>query len=435
MSLYLCLLLPPHYKNTKLAMQALSGRMQAYTPQLCYLQPHALLLSLQASLVLFGGPLQLWRRIHADLLTLDLDAPAPWQTALAPTAWGAYLLASAQPRQTRCLRLSTLQQRLDALPLSVLALSPTHSTWLADLACHTLAQLRQLPRAGLAQRGLRQVLDQLDQAYGLQASVFEWLRPRPYFRHHHELDYSTRHSAPLLHVLAQQVQQLSTWLHQRQLACNQLLIRLRHDRRHLAPTQLLIQLSGSACHPSDFLPVITEKLTHLPISNPVYAITLIVHDTHARSARTASLLPDDPHTLQAQEQHLLDQLAARLGPHNLRYPHAQASHIPEQVNQWQNYSHQILPALSHTPLPLQPLRPYWLFTPARELSTIGHSPGLKGHALQLIQGPERLQSGWWQEPGHEQRDYYIAQDHRHTRYWIYRLVKQADRWFLHGVFG
>lgn len=435
MSLYLCLALPPHYKNTSAVLTALSQRMQAYTPQLCFIQAHALLLKLQASLVLFGGHLALWRRIHTDLQAFNQNLSAPWQSALAPTAWGAYLLACAQPTHKRCLRLSTLQQRLDRLPINVLALSSQQSAWLADLACHSLAQLRQLPRAGLAQRGLPQLLQQLDQAYGLENSVFEWLRPAPYFTHRLELDFSTRHSATLIHALTQQIKLLTLWLQQQQLACDQLWLSLQHDHRHVAPTQLAIALSRSSYLPSDFMPVLSEKLASVALAKPVYAITLEVRHPHERSVRSASLLPDDPHTLQAQEQFLFDKLAARLGAHNLRYPQAQASHIPEQVNNWSSYTQQRLHSINSNNLTLQPLRPYWLLNPAIELTTLGHSPSLQGQALQLIQGPERVQSAWWQEQSHEARDYYIAQDPHHTRYWIYRLAKQADRWFLHGIFG
>ncbi|TQF71762.1 Y-family DNA polymerase [Pseudoalteromonas luteoviolacea] len=50
----------------------------------------------------------------------------------------------------------------------------------------------------------------------------------------------------------------------------------------------------------------------------------------------------------------------------------------------------------------------------------------------LIQGPERICTGWWD--GHEiERDYFIAQDESKRWLWVFRDRQQ--RWYLHGVFS
>lgn len=431
MSLYLSL--SPACSNDALkdTLHALRLRLEPYTPQLSVLNSHALLLNLQASLPLFGGPLHLWRRIRRQLQA----QPVACQLALAPTGWGAYLLARSLHPHKRCLRLNTLHRRLDTLPLSLLGPSSTQQHWLQSLGCDTFAHLRQLPRAGLSQRGLAHMLALLDQAYGTQPSVFEWLKPAEHFYDHQELDFSTRNSAVLLRVLEQQIQRLCHWLQQRQLAGDQLDIELLHDSRRMAPTVLTLQLSRSAYSLHDFLPVLHETLARQALPNPVYGCRLRLRKTYPRSVRSDSLLPDDYHTQLAQEQLLLDKLAARLGHQCLRYPQPQDSHIPEHANQWLCYQHQALNPLSQAGPGALPARPYWLLEPATELATLGHQPCIQQRPLRLIQGPERLQSGWWLKQGQEQRDYYIAQDEHHARYWVYRLVKQADRWFLHGVFA
>jgi protein ImuB len=55
--------------------------------------------------------------------------------------------------------------------------------------------------------------------------------------------------------------------------------------------------------------------------------------------------------------------------------------------------------------------------------------------LQLLRGPERIESGWWDHL-RIARDYFVAQDQQAVRYWIYRErdTEQA-RWFLHGLFA
>jgi len=60
--------------------------------------------------------------------------------------------------------------------------------------------------------------------------------------------------------------------------------------------------------------------------------------------------------------------------------------------------------------------------------------------LTLLEGPERLETGWWDEHGIA-RDYYTAVNPGGIRLWIFRdrLRRQHadDRsgWYLHGIFG
>ena len=59
---------------------------------------------------------------------------------------------------------------------------------------------------------------------------------------------------------------------------------------------------------------------------------------------------------------------------------------------------------------------------------------LSGYYRDLLGGPERVETGWWD--GEEvQRDYYQAVDARGSRLWIFRERLAPHRWFLHGVFS
>jgi protein ImuB len=55
-------------------------------------------------------------------------------------------------------------------------------------------------------------------------------------------------------------------------------------------------------------------------------------------------------------------------------------------------------------------------------------------ALQLCGGPQRIETGWWDE-GAIERDYYSAMDAEGIRLWIFRERATPHLWFLHGVFG
>src|SRR5690606_15571300 len=54
-------------------------------------------------------------------------------------------------------------------------------------------------------------------------------------------------------------------------------------------------------------------------------------------------------------------------------------------------------------------------------------------SLTLGSGPERIESGWWDEQ-HVARDYYVAKNGHGQRLWVF-LDHRARRWFLHGLFG
>ena len=75
-------------------------------------------------------------------------------------------------------------------------------------------------------------------------------------------------------------------------------------------------------------------------------------------------------------------------------------------------------------------------------------PGLRGfhrrgrfHQLRMAEGPERLECEWWREDA-PSRDYYLVEDERGCRYWLFRegggdasRAEGKSRWFLHGIFA
>jgi protein ImuB len=59
--------------------------------------------------------------------------------------------------------------------------------------------------------------------------------------------------------------------------------------------------------------------------------------------------------------------------------------------------------------------------------------------LVLEQGPERIESGWWDGKG-VARDYYIARQtpgarrSQGAKLWVFQ-ERQSKRWYLHGMFA
>ena len=71
-------------------------------------------------------------------------------------------------------------------------------------------------------------------------------------------------------------------------------------------------------------------------------------------------------------------------------------------------------------------RPLWLLQ-----KPVAIEP--REESLELVSGPERIESGWWDEQD-VARDYYTAKNGRGQRLWVFR-DHRTHSWFLHGLFG
>lgn len=62
----------------------------------------------------------------------------------------------------------------------------------------------------------------------------------------------------------------------------------------------------------------------------------------------------------------------------------------------------------------------------------------KRHDIKKADGPERIEREWWIESG-EHRDYYLVEDEKGKRYWLFRSghyqENQKAEWFVHGFFA
>ena len=59
---------------------------------------------------------------------------------------------------------------------------------------------------------------------------------------------------------------------------------------------------------------------------------------------------------------------------------------------------------------------------------------LRDSRIDILHGPERLESGWW-DGDDVRRDYYVVRTSLGQRAWAYTPAGQRDGWMLHGWFG
>jgi protein ImuB len=119
-------------------------------------------------------------------------------------------------------------------------------------------------------------------------------------------------------------------------------------------------------------------------------------------------------------------------------------HRPEFGTRWQSADPARLGAQAAVQVHSKALaaQPLWLLPVPRALVERGQGPLLDGRALQLLAGPDRLESGWWDAQGPAVRDYFIAQTASGTLVWIYRhrlpdpeAGPRASGWYLQGLFA
>ena len=129
---------------------------------------------------------------------------------------------------------------------------------------------------------------------------------------------------------------------------------------------------------------------------------------------------------------LAERLVARIGDHSVNALAMVAEHRPEyawsQQNPLSDWSASTLTTGDSTK------RPLWMLPEPALLPAEGAYPLYQGCRLRLLDGPERLETGWWDEQGIA-RDYYTAINGAGIHLWVFRNRQRTPSWYLHGIFG
>ncbi len=418
----------------KNACDAVAMALLQYTPELAIADADTLLMDVTASLSVFGGRRCLYHRVRSSVQALGFSA----SLGMAPAAQAAWLFAHHHERLRRTVRIETMRRRLDNLPVALLPAAQRHAAWLSGIGCHTLADVRRLPRAGLRRRADADLQDQLDRAYGDAPELFEWVQAPENFEGFLELPYPTEQVDQLLFAAHRLLIQMAGWLMARQRAVSALLLSLEHEHtryRH-PPTLIEITLAEPAWQEAHLLRLMKERLSRLTLTASVTALRLEATQLAAFAPPTAQLFPE-PGGTAADYHRLLELLMARLGPEALCLPSPEPDHRPEAANQWQKLSSTSQKIRTHASVRFSTRfteRPFWLLEKPLALSLQGHRP-FYGSSLHLLSGPERIETGWW-DGALALRDYFVAQGEEGACYWIYRERDAGQaRWFLHGLFA
>ena len=400
------------------ALNAIAAWAGQYTSLVSLAPPYSLLLEIEGSLALFKGLDALLRRLLGQLAQLGYRS----DVGIAPTPLAAELLARAGMTEP-VMHLSELQAALRDVPLGLLALDAKQTRALHGLGLRRLGELLRLPRADLARRLGAPLIDYLDRLLGRRSDPREPYVPPPRFKRRLHLPAETADVEALLFPAQRLLLELSGFLRARDAGTQRLHWILAHYRR--PPTQMTLGLATPHRDAPHLLTLLREHLARITLDHPVEAIELQVNELHPLQPRALTLDGEDA-TDAEDWPRLVERLRARLGDEAVQGLQCHHDHRPEAA--WRACA----PGEASIATP-PPTRPLWLLPQPIALETHDRRPHLDG-PLQLVNGPERIESGWW-DGGDVARDYFIASDGAHARYWIFRERRGERQWYLHGYFA
>lgn len=410
------------------ALQQLAIWAYDISPDIFLHKNHALMIEVSSCLKMHGN-------LNNFLLFLDKKSQQidyHCSAIITHSFLGAYLLAqqyfldsSDKKFQSQYLEMTAL---LD-LPLSLMDVHASQKEKLAGMGFKTLEDLFKIPSAALHKRFGANFICQLQEIEGKSIPALEkFVLPDKFsrtIRFVEELEQLEQIIFPLQHLLSE--------------LCNDLLIRQKTLRqlkitlgfREHKNEHLLLGLSQNRQAHSTFVKemvaLLRLKFSNYTLQAPVILLSLDVTHFFPLQQHSDDLFAPQKSSKESPEA-LIDQLQARLGPNALLGMSAQEDHRPDRAFSLPPLSCNQNPA---TPL-LLPERPLWLLKEPRLLITIDQQPRMNG-PIQLLNGPERIASGWW-DHAPIQRDYFIARHHNGALYWIFQTLEKK-RWYLHGIFS
>ena len=369
----------------------------------------ALWLEIGASLKLFGGFRKLIEKLEAEINQLHYT----YQLGIAPTLEGAALLARAGIRLALT-TLPALRTRIGKLAVAQLALAPEITDQLHMVGVRTIAAALELPRGAIAKRFGKDASNYLDRLIGEAPDPREAYRLPPTYSARFEFGFDLSNTEALLFPVRRMLREFSGFLIGRDTAVQRFKLAFIH--RECAATELTIGLTMPDRSSERFFALVREQLERVALPAPTSELTLSATEFSAPTALQTDLLNG---ALDQSEDlsHTIDRIVARLGEEHVYGIRTAADHRPEA-------SWTIDTDESRAIARKFPDRPLWLLPEPKPLQSAG---------LPLHAGPERIESGWWEDKD-VQRDYFIVRTNNGADLWVYRDLRDSH-WYLHGFWS
>jgi protein ImuB len=399
------------------ALQKLCLQAHSFTSFVSIEAPNALLLEIKGSVKLFGSLQQL----QADIDECWRRLALPVRSATAPATLAALWLARAGlPLQIE--DIDQLPRSLAQVPIACTAWDSERLQTLRAMGVTRLGELMRLPRAGLARRLSPAMVRDLDIALGRQAAPRRAFVRRERFRERCDFETEIEHVAYLEKALEPLVERCAQFLRRRQAGIQALQLKLRH--REGPATRVQIGLASITSERRRLTDVLCQKLARLTLKAPVRSMELISGSLRGLSASSLDIFAGLTGAgSRDNAPQLVERLRARLGEEAVYGVCLIPEHRPEAA--WRRVQELSLTAgvkVQAEAVDQKLPRPVWLLNEPLPLPK-----------PQILQGPERIESGWWDGKG-VARDYYVARHSQGARLWVFQ-ERQSKLWYVHGVFA
>jgi protein ImuB len=399
------------------ALQKLCLHAYSFTSFVSIEPPNALLLEIKGSVKLFGSLQQLHLRLDDCWRRLALPA----HSAIAPSTLAALWLARAGSA-SQIEDIELLRRSLAKVPIACTAWDAERLQTLRAMGVMHLGELMRLPRAGLARRLSPALVQELDIALARQPAPRRAFVRRERFRERCDFETEIEHVAYLEKALEPLIERCARFLRRRQAGIQALRLKLMH--REGPATCVQLGLASITSERRRLTDVLCQKLARLELRAPVRGMELISGSLRGLSASSVDVFAGFTGAgSRDSAPQLVERLRARLGEEAVYGVCLIPEHRPEAA--WRRVHELRLTAAARIDEEIidQKLpRPVWLL----------HEP-LPLAKPEILQGPERIESGWWDGKG-VARDYYVARHAQGVRLWVFQ-ERQSKRWYVHGVFA
>lgn len=387
-----------------------------------------MLLEIGASLRLFGGRDSLIESLRAGLASLGFHATISG----APNPSAAWLMALVHDGVFAEDEVQ-LRRRVASLPVSLFEEAAMHLDTLGSVGVRTVRDLLQLPRAGIAHRFGKRLLDALDRVLGRIPEPRRWFEAPEIFEARLELLARVETTEALMSGARRLITELAGWLMARHGATRGFELGAEHDE---PPASLFqVRFAAPARAAERMANVLGEVLNARRLRAPVHTLRLRCNGVEPLREDSADLFPTSDQQAESLG-HLVERLQARLGREQVQRLLTAEDHRPEAAYRIATFeSGSPSRTIAHRAGCLP--RPIWLLPRPIPIGERNNRPFWRG-PLTLLAGPERIESGWW-DGRPVQRDYFIATDENDHLLWLYRErpTEAGSRvgWFIQGRFG